>query len=115
MIEDDHPLSDAARAKIKALRVEQRRDNRIVMSPADAEAALGVKATRIRELIERGELSSLLDGKLRRIFVASVYDYLVRRIILSDPVDGPPAKSPIGRFKPKSKGEAVRPRASGSV
>jgi hypothetical protein len=99
MLEDNQPLSEAARAKIKVLRDELRRDNRLVMSPADAETALGVKATRIADLMGRGELSSLLDGKLRRILVASVYDYLVRRIITSDPVDGPPAKSPIGRIK----------------
>jgi hypothetical protein len=103
MIEDDQPLSAAAREKIKALRHEQRHDGRIVMSPLDAERALGVKSTRISELINRGELSSLVDGKLRRIFVGSVYDYIVRRIILSDPLDGPPAKSPIGRFKSKPK------------
>jgi hypothetical protein len=101
MLEDNQPLSDAARGKIKVLRGDQRRDNRIVMSPADAQAALGVKSTRIQDLMDRGELSSLLDGKLRRILVASVYDYLVRRVIETDPVDGPPAKSPIGRFKKK--------------
>ena len=101
MIEDDQPLSPAARAKIKALREDQRRDRRMVMSPADAELALGVKGTRIAELMSRGELDSILDGKLRRIFVGSVYNYLVRRTIESDPVDGPPAKSPIGRFKKK--------------
>jgi hypothetical protein len=72
-----------------------------------AELALGVKATRIAELMNRGELDTILDGKLRRIFVGSVYNYLVRRIITSDPVDGPPAKSPIGRFKAKAKGEAA--------
>jgi hypothetical protein len=103
MLEDEQPLAAAARDKIKALREDQRRDRRIVMSPADAELALGVKATRIQELMSRGELDSILDGKLRRIFVGSVYNYLVRRIILSDPVDGPPAKSPIGRFKARAK------------
>ena len=60
MIEDDQPLSPAARAKIKALREDQRRDRRMVMSPADAELALGVKGTRIAELMSRGELDSIL-------------------------------------------------------
>jgi hypothetical protein len=98
MIEDTIPLSAAAEAKIKVIRAAERRDKRIVMSPRDAvEAGIG-GSTHVRELLERGELSSLLDGKLRRILVASVYDYLVRRAIASDPVDGPPAKSAIGRF-----------------
>ncbi len=107
MIEDHEPLSPAAAAKIKALREAQRRDKRIVMSPADAEEALSCGPTHVRDLLDRGELSSILDGKLRRIFVASVYDLLVRRIIQSDPADGPPAKSPIGRFKPR---DPARPR-----
>jgi hypothetical protein len=98
MLEDSVPLSAAAAAKIKVLRDAQRRDKRIVMSPRDAEEAGIGGGTYVRELLERGELSSVLDGKLRRILVASVYDYLVRRAIASDPVDGPPAKSAIGRF-----------------
>ena len=107
MIEDEQPLSAAAREKIKALRQAQKLDRRMVMSPADAELALGVKATQIQELMKRGELDTILDGKLRRIFVGSVYNYLVRRIITSDPVDGSPAKSPIGRFKAKAKSGAA--------
>jgi hypothetical protein len=100
MFEDSIPLSPAAAAKIAALREAQRRDKRIVMSPRDTGEALGdVSGTHVRDLLERGELSSVLNGKLRMIFAASVYDYLVRCIIASDPVDGPPAKSPIGRFR----------------
>jgi len=113
MVEDQQPLSPAAAAKIKALREAQRRDKRIVMSSADVEEALRVGGTRVRELLENGELSSILDGKLRRIFADSVYNYLVRRIIESDPVDGPPAKSPIGRFKAR-KGTAPEAVAIGA-
>ena len=99
MIEDQARLSPAAAEKIALLREAQRRDKRIVLSPRDTKEALGVGDTHVRELLDRGELSSILDGKLRRIFAASVYDLLVRRVIASDPADGPPAKSPIGRFR----------------
>jgi hypothetical protein len=101
MIEDEHRLSAEAAAKIRTLREAQRRDPRIVMSTSATSAAIDQGPTRVRELQEKGELSSIVDGKLRRIFVASVYDYLVRRIIETDPVDGPPKKSSTGRFKSK--------------
>ena len=45
MIEDKERLSEAAAAKIKALREAQQRDRRIVMSSKDAEEALAVGGT----------------------------------------------------------------------
>jgi hypothetical protein len=92
VIEHDQPISEGAAAKIKIIRQQQREDKRIVMPPADVSIALGVGDTRVRELLAKGEISSILDGKLRRVIVASVYDYLVRRAIESNPIDGTEAK-----------------------
>lgn len=103
MFEDRTPLPETAADKIRQLRASQKLDPRIVASTATIAQAFDMGETKVRALIEAGEISSIVDGKLRRIFVASVYDYLVRRVIETYPIDGPPAKSPAGRFKPRSK------------
>jgi hypothetical protein len=109
MFEDRIQLSDQAAEKIRQLRQAQRNDPRIVVSTATAAIACDYGETKVRELTEVGEFSSIVDGKLRRIFMASVYDHLVRRIIATYPAGGPPLKSPAGRFKPGPKAPG-RPR-----
>ena len=93
MIEHEQPISELAADKIKLIREAQRLDKRIVVSPGDAAIALGCGLTRITELLKRGELSSYLDGSLRRIFTASMYDRLVREVIKSYPIEGGEAKA----------------------
>jgi hypothetical protein len=98
MIEEGQNPSPELSAKIKLICAEQRAHKAVVMSPADAGAALGLGPTRIGELINSGELSTILDGKLRRVFTASVFDYLVRRAIETHPVDT--SSGPKGRPSP---------------
>jgi hypothetical protein len=93
VIEDEAAISELAASKIKLIREAQRADKRIVVSPADAAIALSCGLTRITELLKRGELSSYLDGSLRRIFVASMYDRMVREVIKSHPIEGGEAKA----------------------
>jgi hypothetical protein len=93
VIEHDQPISESAASKIKLIREAQRLDKRIVVSPGDAAIALSCGLTRITELLKRGELSSYLDGSLRRIFTASLYDRLVRQVIASNPIEGGEAKA----------------------
>jgi hypothetical protein len=80
-------VSPQAAERIKLLRAEQRVNKHIVLSPNDAAMALSLSLARIHELLTIGELSSILDGKLQRIFTASVFDYLVRRTIETYPVN----------------------------
>jgi hypothetical protein len=104
LFEESQPLSDVARRNVAEIRKRQREDKRIVMAPADVEIALGVKATRVRDMLARGELSSILEGRLRRIFVASVYDHLVRAAIASHPAGGGEAKArPFRGVRPQEK------------
>jgi hypothetical protein len=114
VIEHEQPISELAADKIKLIREAQRLDKRIVVSPGDAAIALGCGLTRITELMKRGELSSYLDGSLRRIFVASMYDRLVREVIKTHPVEGGEAKAraflgtrPQDKAKAKTKGRAA--------
>jgi hypothetical protein len=93
VIEHEQPISELAAEKIKLLRDAQRLDKRIVVSPVDAAIALSCGLTRIAELLRRGELSSYLDGSLRRIFTASLYDRLVREVIKSNPIEGGEVKA----------------------
>ena len=64
--------------------------------------------------MKRGELSSYLDGSLRRIFVASMYDRLVREVIKTNPIEGGEVKAraflgkrPQDKPKAKAKGKVV--------
>jgi hypothetical protein len=76
-------LPEAVSRQVEMLRAQQARDGRIVASPRDVGLALGVGPTRVRDLLAAGALRSVLDGRLRRILVSSVYDYLVERTISS--------------------------------
>jgi hypothetical protein len=67
------------------------------MSPASLAVALDVSETRARKLLSTGQIDSVTDGgRLRRVLVASAYDYMVRCAIATDPVDGPSWKFPGG-------------------
>jgi hypothetical protein len=89
---DSRDLSDAARGEIAGLRARQAQDQRIAVSRRDACLMLGIKATRERELEAAGELASIVDGSRRFVLVSSVYDYLVRKVARSYPLDRAPAK-----------------------
>jgi hypothetical protein len=104
-------LSPAARKAVAELRALQKQEDRIVVSPADAARMLSVSETCIREMLVRGEISSLLDGRLRRVIVASLFDHLVRKAIESYPLDGPVKKFAVawqGRLGPKAQKRAAR-------
>jgi hypothetical protein len=86
--EDKLELSDAAREGAQYLRAEQRAVGRVVVSPDEAARMLSVSGTCMREMLDRGEIGSFLDGRLRKVIVASLFDRLVRKVIESYPLDG---------------------------
>jgi hypothetical protein len=55
-------------------------DERLVVSPRRAAAMLDCGITRLYELISSGELQSFKDGAARKIVVASIRDYIARKI-----------------------------------
>ena len=52
----------------------------IVLTPAQAQAALQCGVTRLWELINTGEVESFLDGNRRRITARSIRDYVNRKL-----------------------------------
>lgn len=52
----------------------------LVVSPRRAAQMLDCGRTRLYELIESRELTSFLDGRSRKITVASIHQYVQRRI-----------------------------------
>jgi hypothetical protein len=49
-----------------------------VISPAETGAILQSGATRVNQLVQRGELKSYKDGRLRKIYLNSVLAYQAR-------------------------------------
>jgi excisionase family DNA binding protein len=52
----------------------------LAVTPRIAKRMLGCGTTRLYDLLNRGELESYRDGKARRIIVASLRDYVSRRL-----------------------------------
>jgi excisionase family DNA binding protein len=51
----------------------------LVVSPVVAAAMLATSKTRLYELLAAGELKSFKDGKLRKIVVKSIEEYIKRK------------------------------------
>jgi hypothetical protein len=68
-------------------------EKRTAMSRADCEALCGWKTSTQNARQADGTLRTVLDGVRRLVTVSSVYQYLVARMILSNPVGKPAPKS----------------------
>jgi hypothetical protein len=55
-------------------------DERLVVSPRRAALLLDCGVTRVYELINSGAFESFKDGASRKIVVASIRDYIARRL-----------------------------------
>lgn len=70
-------LEDEARSQ---RRVRDVSPGPLVVKPRDAWRMLGCGNTRGYELLAAGELDSFLDGRSRKITVASIHAYIARRL-----------------------------------
>jgi hypothetical protein len=52
----------------------------LLVSPATARAMLECGQTRLYQLLAAGELDSFLDGRSRKILVASIHAYVRRKL-----------------------------------
>jgi len=55
-------------------------DEALCVSPRRAARMLDLGLTRTYELLNSGELKSFKDGKSRRVIVASMHEYVARRL-----------------------------------
>src|SRR5262245_14020040 len=56
-------------------------DERLVVSPRRARYMLDCGNTRLYELLKNNELESYLDGRSRKITVASIHRFMARRLV----------------------------------
>jgi hypothetical protein len=59
-------------------------DERLVVSPRRARHMLDCGVTRLYDLLNAGEIESFLDGRSRKITVASIQAYIQRRLAAAD-------------------------------
>jgi hypothetical protein len=57
----------------------------LAVPPKVAGQMLGYGVTHVYALMKRGELQSFLDGGARRILVASIDDYVARKVAAGEP------------------------------
>jgi len=60
-------------------------DERLVVSPRRARYMLDCGNTRLYELLNSNELESYLDGRSRKVTVASIHRYIARRLAAVGP------------------------------
>jgi hypothetical protein len=73
----------------------------LVVKPKGACRMLDCGITRLYELIGAGELQTFLDGRSRKITVASIAAYIARRL---DPIEANTSPSPARRGRPRKRG-----------
>lgn len=61
-----------------------RTDEPLVVSPRRAQEMLDIGHSRLYELLSAGELQSFKDGKSRKILVASIRNYVARKLAAND-------------------------------
>jgi hypothetical protein len=60
-------------------------DERLVVCPRRARYMLDCGNTRLYELLKNNELESYLDGRSRKIIVASIHRFIARRLAAAAP------------------------------
>jgi excisionase family DNA binding protein len=63
-----------------SVRIAEPLDEPIVVSPRRAQQMLDIGHSRLYELLSQGELQSYKDGRSRKIVVASIKEYVARKL-----------------------------------
>ena len=87
-------LSPEARKRIERVRHDWLTDEATVVRRSSACKRLDCKPTHERDLEREGKLDSFLDGKVRLIYVSSIYEHLIKQTLASYPLNKPPKKAP---------------------
>jgi hypothetical protein len=98
---DDLPLE--ARKQITRLRDQWSADEEIVTRRPGVCKRLDCKPTHGRDLERAGEIDSFLAGTIRLIHVSSVYEYLIKQVLASFPLNEVPLKAAGGPVGPEAK------------
>jgi hypothetical protein len=90
-------VSEVGLALIGQIRAQQAADPRVLGTTADGREMIGCGPRRFTQLMDEGEIDSVLEGRSRRPVIASIYDLICRRIAKSHPADQAPRKAHDGR------------------
>jgi hypothetical protein len=90
-------ISDLGRSLLAQVDAREAADPRVLAPIPGISALLGCKDRRTRQLMDEGEIDSVLEGASRRGTIASVYRLIRKRIIASHPAGEPPVKAHNGR------------------
>jgi hypothetical protein len=90
-------ISDLGRSLLAQVDAREAADPRVLASIPGISALLGCKDRRTRQLMDEGEIDSVLEGASRRGTIASAYRLIRKRIIASHPAGEPPVKVHHGR------------------
>jgi hypothetical protein len=99
---DVNSVAPAGQLFLKNLLERRKADVRFYVSFNEALAITGMKESRLRDLIARDKIGSVVDGRTRKLLVDSLYDWMIQLLIESYPPDGakvvaPQGKKPSGR------------------
>jgi excisionase family DNA binding protein len=93
----------------------------LVVSPEGAAQMLGIKVSKLYLLLKAGELENYSCGRARRVVVASIHDYIARRLAESaatgwqtwqhNPISRRQREERAGPVKPKDGAPQSRTRA----
>jgi hypothetical protein len=91
-------VSPVAQSIVNRIREQEARDPSVLKTTHAVREMLGGCSVRhLYNLLNNGEIESVMDGRSRRPVSASVYDYMCRLAVASHPIGAPPAKWHDGR------------------
>ncbi|HZZ21658.1 MAG TPA: hypothetical protein VFE60_03340 [Roseiarcus sp.] len=111
-------ISEVGEALLAQVGAREAADFRVLLSTTDARDMLGCGMRRLTQLMDEGEVDSVLEGRSRRVVASSLYNLIRKRIAASHPAGQAPVKVHDGRALRKReitkteglKGGASRPR-----
>ena len=91
-------LDPEARKQIVRLRDQWAADEEMVTRRPGVCKRLNCKPTHGRDLERANKIDSFLAGSIRLIHVSSIYEYLIKQVLASHPLNAPPLKAPGGVY-----------------
>jgi hypothetical protein len=108
-------ISSLGKTLLAQVDVREAKDPRVLATTADGREMIGCGERRFTQLMDAGEIDSVVEGGSRRPVVASIYALIRRRIIASHPAGKLPVKVHDGRGIRKALKRAAEVRRKGKT
>lgn len=103
-------LDPEARKQIARLRDQWAADKEIVTRRPGVRERINCKSTHGRDLERTKEIDSFLAGTVRLIHVSSIYEYLIKQVLATFPLNQPPRKAPGAPYLALARASIARSR-----